>query len=151
MSSANVKSEVSKLDKRLKDLFEKEKIENKNNIGKTLTLVESIVKWMDTEYNQILCLFKSKEDKDGNIKPKICQKLIKSDFGLDYLKINIFIFKMKANGFNVAYSFPDEMFIRLGDLIFDSKKIKDPLNKFNEEIKLLEWIYKSKDKDTIKL
>ena len=129
--------------------MEKEKIKNKNNIGQIFTLVESVVKWMDAEYNQILCLFKSKEDNDEDVKSKICQKLIESDFGLDYLKKNILIFKMKTHGYNVEYSFQDEMFIRLGDLIFDEKRWKNPLNKFIKEIKHLEWVYKSKDKDTI--
>ena len=131
--------------------MEKEKIENKNNIGQSLALVESVVKWMDAEYNQILCLFKSKEDKDQDVKSKICQKLIESDFGLDYLKKSILIFKMKTHEYNVEYSFTDKMFVRLGDLTFDDKEIKDPLHRFNEEIELLETIYKSKDKDTINL
>ena len=139
------------MDKELKDQIEKEKIENKNNIEQFLTLVESVVKWMDAEYNQILCLFKSKEDQDEDVESKICKKLIKSDFGLDYLKKNILIFKMKAHGYNVEYCFQDEMFIRLGDLTVNDKKIKDPLHRFNEEIELLETIYKSKDKDTINL
>ena len=131
--------------------MEIEKIENKNNIGQIFTLVESVVKWMDAEYNQILCLFKSKEDKDWDVKFEICFKLIESDFGLDYLKKNILILKMKTHGYNVKYSFTDKMFIRLGDLYFDNKGINDPLHKFNEEIKLLEMIYKSKDKDTFEL
>ena len=131
--------------------MEKEKIENKNNIEQLLTLVESVVKWMDAEYNQILCLFKSKEDNDEDVKSKINQKLIESDFGLDYLKKNILIFKMKTHGYNVEYSFQDEMFIRLGDLIFNKNRIYNPLHKFNGEIEVLETIYKSKDKDTIKL
>ena len=139
------------MDKELKDQIEKEKIENKNNIIQFLTLVESVVKWMDAEYNQILCLFKSKENKNEDAKSKICQKLIESNFGLDYLKKNILIFKMKTHGYNVEYSFTDKMFIRLGDLHFDDKKIEDPLHRFNEEIELLETIYKSKDKDTINL